>query len=620
MNDAPTLTGLDATSLNMHIQGGAAVVIDANAVLADLDLQALGAGSGNWSGSTLTIGRQTLASADDVFGASGSLGSISAASGNLVISGTTTIGTYTNAGGTLTLTFNANATTALVNTALNGITYRNAVTTPGALGYNALTLDFTFNDQNPNTTGGGTAGSGQDQGNGGQLGVTASITVNIDRLPFLVADTNSVSEGVATTDVSTTTGNVLGNDSDPDSDPMTVQGVATGTQAGPLSSHVGSSLTGSYGSINLAADGSYTYTLNNGLAAVQALAVGEHLTDTFSYTADDGRGGKATTTLTITINGTNDAPQILIGSGDTIQLTTGSSTPTFRLAIPVSGVAAGDLVRLSYMGQTQVGQVLTASDISHGYVDVQLSLALQDAASSLAAVPVKWVDWTSYVDSGATHTVSGTFTTTSGTVGATLTNSVGFAFVQINGGTNYFSPTVPYESTGVAAPTTPDIIAFNAHGTRTLTFTQPVTNLYFAYVSLNGNGYVFDQDFDILSQGAGYWGSGGTAVKTTVVINGKTYYELNGVSGEPHGVILFKGTFSAVTWTTLADENWNGFTVGIKSSLNDLQNVQGQFVNGANTVLANAPTTLVTYDPSLVGSPDPKSAMLLVGGCPAAAA
>ena len=201
INDAPTLTGLDSTSATTHIQAGAAVVIDANAVLGDLDLQALnhGVGTGNWNGSTLTIARSGGASADDVFGAPGSLSSIAAASGNVVVSGTT-IGTYTNSGGTLSITFNADATTAMVNTALNSITYSNAVTNAGSLGYDHVDLNITFNDQNSNATddlGGGT-GSGQDQGSEGLKIVSDVITVNINRLPVAVADPNNVDEGVAT--------------------------------------------------------------------------------------------------------------------------------------------------------------------------------------------------------------------------------------------------------------------------------------------------------------------------------------------------------------------------------------------------------------------------------------
>ena len=36
---------------------------------------------------------------------------------------------------------------------------------------------------------------------------------------------------------------------------------------------------------------------------------------------------------------------------------------------------------------------------------------------------------------------------------------------------------------------------------------------------------------------------------------------MNG-SGEPHGVIRFNRAVSSITWSSLTNENWNGFTVG----------------------------------------------------------
>ena len=53
--------------------------------------------------------------------------------------------------------------------------------------------------------------------------------------------------------------------------------------------------------------GTWTYTLNNGHGAVQALDVGQSLTDTHTFTASDGL---STQVVTITINGTNDAPVV----------------------------------------------------------------------------------------------------------------------------------------------------------------------------------------------------------------------------------------------------------------------------------------------------------------------
>ena len=64
-----------------------------------------------------------------------------------------------------------------------------------------------------------------------------------------------------------------------------------------------------FGSYTLTAAGVWTYTLDNSNAAVQALNVGQTLTDTFTATTVDGTAQL----VTITINGANDAAVI---SGD----------------------------------------------------------------------------------------------------------------------------------------------------------------------------------------------------------------------------------------------------------------------------------------------------------------
>src|SRR6185436_11321599 len=56
------------------------------------------------------------------------------------------------------------------------------------------------------------------------------------------------------------------------------------------------------------ADGTYSYLLNNADPLVQQLAVGDTLTETFSYALTDADGDVSVQTLTITINGTDDAP------------------------------------------------------------------------------------------------------------------------------------------------------------------------------------------------------------------------------------------------------------------------------------------------------------------------
>ncbi len=81
-----------------------------------------------------------------------------------------------------------------------------------------------------------------------------------------------------------------------------------GTSAS-ASGSVATSVTGSFGSINIAANGSYTYTVDNNNASVQALrTISNTLQDVFTYTITDAGGLTSTTQITVTIQGANDAP------------------------------------------------------------------------------------------------------------------------------------------------------------------------------------------------------------------------------------------------------------------------------------------------------------------------
>src|SRR5207253_1943586 len=67
----------------------------------------------------------------------------------------------------------------------------------------------------------------------------------------------------------------------------------------------GTSLAGTYGHLTRNADGSYSYVADT----ANSLATGVTAIDTFTYTAKDpGNAVSNTTTLKITVTGTNDAP------------------------------------------------------------------------------------------------------------------------------------------------------------------------------------------------------------------------------------------------------------------------------------------------------------------------
>src|SRR5207237_58296 len=62
------------------------------------------------------------------------------------------------------------------------------------------------------------------------------------------------------------------------------------------------------GSLTLGAGGTWSYALDNADPDTQALAQGATATDVFAYTVVDANGATSSTSLTITITGTNDAP------------------------------------------------------------------------------------------------------------------------------------------------------------------------------------------------------------------------------------------------------------------------------------------------------------------------
>nr|WP_283813808.1 VCBS domain-containing protein [Bradyrhizobium niftali] len=140
-------------------------------------------------------------------------------------------------------------------------------------------------------------------GNGTLSWATATVRIaGVNDGPVAVADTNAVKEDTASNSVS---GSVLINDTDTDTHDS--HGV---TAVNGSATKVGSDVVGTYGTLHLNSDGTYTYTLNNAQANVQALAAGQLVYDTFSYTNSDNHGGSSIANLTITVTGTNDAPVI----------------------------------------------------------------------------------------------------------------------------------------------------------------------------------------------------------------------------------------------------------------------------------------------------------------------
>ena len=175
-----------------------------------------------------------------------------------------------------TLTFNADGTYSYTLTStVDGATADNGITTEN----NVETFTYQVTDANGNTT-------------------TSTITIDVtDDIPTATADTNSVVEGAIVT------GNVLtdGTDDVFGADgaarrPAAVTGVAAGSNTSlPVSGGVGARIAGSFGTLTLNADGSYSYDGNPNVVPPAGA------TDTFVYTITDGDGDTSTVTLTITL-------------------------------------------------------------------------------------------------------------------------------------------------------------------------------------------------------------------------------------------------------------------------------------------------------------------------------
>ncbi|RED51620.1 tandem-95 repeat protein [Aestuariispira insulae] len=199
-----------------------------------------------------------------------------------------------------------------------------------------------------------------DDGNGGSDQATLTVTINgSNDGPVAVADSNSVTEDSAPNPV---TGNVLTNDSDVDGDSLSV------SQVSGAAGNVGNTVSGNFGSLLLLADGSYAYTLDNGNALVQSLGVGESLTDSFTYTVDDGNGGTDQTTLTITINGSNDGPVAAADANSIVE--DGALNPVSGNVLTNDDDVDGDSLAVSQVNGA-TGNVGVATAGSFGSVVIQ---------------------------------------------------------------------------------------------------------------------------------------------------------------------------------------------------------------------------------------------------------
>lgn len=136
------------------------------------------------------------------------------------------------------------------------------------------------------------------------LALEAAIA-GINRLPAATSNTVSTLDSAAPV-----TGNVMTtlSVSDADGDPLSVSALSYGATSRTL----GQAFSTTYGTMNMSANGDWTFTLGS---AARALGNGATANEVFTVTVTDGRGGLVSRTLTVHITGTQQAPVAVPSSG-----------------------------------------------------------------------------------------------------------------------------------------------------------------------------------------------------------------------------------------------------------------------------------------------------------------
>jgi VCBS repeat-containing protein len=209
--------------------------------------------------------------------------------------------------------------------------------------------------------------------------VQSTILVSaIDDPPVAVDDGGTAVEAGGTlngTPGSPASGNVIlggvggaGADSDVDNhvSDLIISAIRTGPEAGAgTAGTVGQALQGSFGKLTLGQDGNYTYVVDDNNATVQALNVGQTLTDNFTYTLQDPGGLTDKATLAITIQGRNDAP---VAVNDTASATEKGGNLNNTGGVDPSGnvITANDSDVDNTTASLQIASVRTGTEAGSG--------------------------------------------------------------------------------------------------------------------------------------------------------------------------------------------------------------------------------------------------------------
>lgn len=195
--------------------------------------------------------------------------------------------------------------------------------------------------------------------NDGVLTGTANLTITVQGSANNVPVTTATAIALFEDANAATTGSLSATD--PDSDTLLIKAhVGSGsTFTSDTAITTPLALVGTYGTLTLNSNKTYSYALNT--SSVQSLATGVTATDTFTYQVDDSKGGYATAPIVVTITGANDVPTFTTLTNSTVINEDTTATITFANLVTqgneadVDGTVDGFVVKAVSTGTLKIG-------------------------------------------------------------------------------------------------------------------------------------------------------------------------------------------------------------------------------------------------------------------------
>ena len=359
-------------------------------------------------------------------------------------------------------------------------------------------------------------------GNGGTDTATVNFAIDgVNDAPDAVNDLLSTDEDTPLS------GNVFANngvaaDSDAEGDIFVVSAV-NGNAV-----NVGVQITLASGALlTVNGDGTFTYDPN---AQFESLGVGQSDTDSFTYTIDDGNGGTDTATVTLAINGVNDAPDAVDDA-----FATDEDTALSANVLADNGAGSDSDVE---------GDALVVTEVNGNALNVGAQITL----ASGALLTLNANGSFDYDPNGQFETVA---------VGDSTSESFSYTVSDGNGGTDTATATITIDGVNDAPVAADDALVTDED--------SPVNGNVLAD---NGNGADSDVDGDTLTVSAG---SFATAKGGQVTLNADGTFTYD-PSGAFEGLNTGDSDTDAFTYT-LGDGNGGSDTATVNIVINGVTDV-----------------------------------------------